>query len=185
MDMPAIVKKVSQLDAKSRPFYARKAPRPLSVESIAKLQGPDGKPLPAELATWLAFDASWLPLVAPKRKKLAFEPLEGLLARYAREMEAADQEFIEELQEDLGKEEVDLLDFWTELLGEKKRRLPGLDAKVIELGCGEGSQEHFLTVDKNNKVKILGFHKRIEFWWKYDSLSALVAHWFLDIEPAA
>lgn len=167
---------------KKRPYYAKKPPAPLSAAAIAKLRGPSGMPIPEELAQWLSFDSKWLPLFN-KKKQLNFVPLVDLLQRFEQEMREDEdgQEELEELAEEVGPNDGDGLDvqkFWLELLP-----APWLKtASVIELGTGEGSQEHFLTVDKDNKIRILGFHKRIEFWWKYESMAEWIGHWFGLIE---
>ncbi len=43
-------------------------PQPLRASVLEKLRMPDGTPLSGDLATWLAFDATWLPLLEGKAK---------------------------------------------------------------------------------------------------------------------
>ena len=157
-----------------------KKPTPIPAKRLATLRMPTGEPLPADLAEWLRYDASWLGLLKKKQKAFRAKPLRELLEATLNEMRESDdedvEEELEELVEDLGDD--DVLGFWLKSLPK-----PGLaDVHAIVVPTA-GDQEHFLMLEPGRKsLRVLGWHKRIEFWWKYDSFAAYLAHHF-GFEP--
>jgi len=143
----------------------------IDAATLDALRLPGGEPIPHELRTWLAFDKNWFGLV-DEHDALRCERLRDTLARWAQRPSDDD--------EPISGEDVsagDLVGYWIEGLPERSLA----DAYAIEVRYSPGSQEHILIVDPE-RVRVLGSHKSIEFWWKYSSLAELVAHWFGFIE---
>jgi hypothetical protein len=157
-----------------------KNPKPLSEAALAALRLPTGEPVPPELAEWLRYDAPWLKLLDKDQKAFRSRPLRKVLEKWLKKMQASEDEDVEEELEEL-VEIVgdDVLGHWLKILPE-----PGLaDVYAVEIPSA-GDQEHLLMLEPGRpSVRVLGCHKRIEFWWKYPSFAAYLAHHFGFEEP--
>ena len=156
-------------------------PKPLPANALAALRLPGSEPVPADIAEWLRYDASWLRLLKKGDKAFRSKPLRQLLEKWLQKMRDSDdedvQEELEELVELVGD---DVLAHWLGILPD-----PALaDVHAVEIPTA-GDQEHLLMLEPGRKsLRVLGCHKRIEFWWKYDSFAAYLAHHFGFEDPA-
>jgi hypothetical protein len=143
------------------------SPKPLAPDRLAPLLGPgDGEPpLPDELRTWLAFDASWLPLLDEDGEWLEISPrgfAEDQVAEVAEEIAGAG---IDDWDPD------DAVDQIVSSLGDDELA----DAPAIRLP-GSASQEHLLVLH-HDKLFVLGYEKE-ELWVKYPTFAAFLAAYF-------
>ncbi|APR86088.1 Hypothetical protein A7982_11437 [Minicystis rosea] len=153
-----------------------RSPKPLPAGVLAGLKLPTGEKLPADLVAWLQYDAAWFPLLKKDQKAFRSSPLRKTLQKWLDRMQESDdedvEEELEELMEDVGD---DVLGYWLKSLPE-----PSLaDVHAVVLPSPGSDQEHLLMLEPGRKtLRVLGCHKRIEFWWKYESFAAYLAHVF-------
>ncbi len=129
---------------------------------------------------WLKYDASWFPLLKKGQNAFRSAPLHEILEKWLDEMQKSDDEDVEEeLEEIVELVGDDVLGHWLKNLPDPS--LSGVHA--VELPTA-GSQEHLLMLEPGRKsLRVLGCDKRIEFWWKYESFTAYLAHYFGFKDP--
>jgi hypothetical protein len=161
-------------------LHAYENPKRLPSKLLAALRLPKGEPLPADLAEWLRYDASWFKLLKKDQKAFRSRPLRKLLESWLKQMRESDDEDVEEeLEELIELVGDDPLAYWLKSLPEPT--LADVHAIVVPTA---GDQEHLLMLEPGRKsLRVLGCHKRIEFWWKYDSFAAYLAHHFGFEDP--
>lgn len=154
---------------------------PADAAAVARLRLPTGEALPKDLATWLGYDASWLGLL--QGGELVATPLRTWLTELLpiiAEEEGEDEELREWIRDDLPEpaesESVSneqVLAWWIE-------QLPSAElADIHMLRLPSGDQDALLMLEPGrSELRVLGFHKFIEFWWKYDTFADYLAHWF-------
>lgn len=174
MDVEDVIARLRADGNVGRAWYeAYEDPKPLDVE----LRAPDGTTLPWELRAWLAYDATWLPLLERSEgtaPRLAGEPVRAILERWARETLGGDELEVEGERFTVAG----LVEVW---LGQLEG--PSVaDAHAIELPPS-GSQEHLLIVRSEGPSAVIGCHRRFELWWKYPSFGAFLAHYFGYASP--
>ncbi|MDI1451788.1 hypothetical protein [Polyangium sp. 6x1] len=158
-------------------FHKHHDPKPLDASALASLTLPDGRPLPPSLSTWLAFDATWFDLVTGAPPRLAARPLRDILMGWAK---AASSALPEGYEDPYPMTDEQVVQAWIDLLPAPEMA----DALAIELPPAD--QDHILLfhrADRSGEYPILGCHKRYEFWFKYDSFGAFLAHYFGVAEP--
>lgn len=149
-------------------FDTYERPRPLTAEQIAAVRAPDGSTPPSEISEWLAYDATWIPLLEKNdATRLAATPLRAILEARAGTTRRPKSMKAEALAA-----------IWINMLPEPELA----DALVVELPMS-GSQEHFLVLRKGKTARVLGFHNQSEFWWKYKSFGAYLSHYFGYEDP--
>ncbi len=151
-------------------------PVPLSPDALSLLRMPDGSPLVDELATWLAYDASWLPLLDETRSRFATRPLKAIFAEWAGAM-------MEGQKRPRGgrgpRSAMDLVRIWIDFLPSAALR----DVPALLLPQS-GSQAHVLMFEPGrSELRVLGSQQRFELWWKYQRFSDYAAHYFGFINP--
>jgi hypothetical protein len=149
-------------------------PRPLEPAVLATLAAPGGMALPPSLAAWLAYDASWLELFVDG------QPPRWNLTSVRAFVETEVAEIAAELGDYEGWNEADTI---ADILAKMKN--PALaDAPAIQLP-DSASQAHLLVFHApraDGEVPVLGYEKE-EFWPKYPSFGAFLAHYFGGEEP--
>ena len=186
MNVAEIIAKLRSQNDTTRSFdgnYQR--PQPLPEAALADLRLPSGEPLPRDLATWLTYDGAWLGLI--REGALAATPMRSWLTDLLSYLIENGDDEVDELREwiadDMGLDSPDavsndqVISWWIEQLPSPELA----DAFLIRLPSGD--QDNLLMLEPGrNELRVLGFHKFIEFWWKYESFSSYLAHWFRFVE---
>jgi len=156
-------------------------PKPLPAEAIAALELPGGGAVPDDLAEWLRYAGSWIPVLKKDKRTWRGKPLRKLLAKWLEDMRESDDEDVEEeLEEIVEIVGDDVLGYWLSILPDKKLA----DVHAIEIPSA-GDQENILMLEPGrNTLRVLGCHKRIEFWWKYPTFAGYLAHHFGFEDPS-
>jgi hypothetical protein len=157
-------------------------PQPLAASVVVALKLPTGESVPADLSEWLQYDASWFPVLEDDNESFRARPLREVLETWLDDMRDSDDEDVEEELEEL--EELvgdDVLGYWLKSLPD-----PALaDVHTVELPHPLTDQEPLLMLEPGREsLRVLGCHKRIEFWWKYQSFAAYLAHSLGFEDPA-
>ncbi len=180
MNMDEVIRRLkAQGDVGEGLFGEYHHPRPLAAEGLARLRLPTGEDLPPDLTAWLQYDASWLPLLGRSRKepRLRATLLRSLLVTWAREVPYdEDEDDVRFLISEDGDEAVsddELVAHWIGIL--PQRRLADVHAVLLP----SGDQQSLLMLEPGRRtLRVLGFHKNIELWWKYKSFAGYLAHYF-------